>query len=217
MGQGTTLGIPAGGTPARTPPWTSRTGKAAGSPCHDGMTIVAKDMNRFTHRHLRWEFMAPPLFTTTERMLQSAHSPKGVYRAEKRRCRGSESLLSAPQPLCARFPVGPCICLVIPETGAKRATEDYCGFSNRAQRTSERNQTRNPCCLAGCKFQVVEVTTEPLMVVVLSPARTLPTLSSARAATVQIANVASVATMAFTFLTLTICRPITRAIQALAW
>jgi hypothetical protein len=153
---------------------------------------------------------------TTERILRG-HAPKGIYRAERLRRRGSKCLVSVPQPLRARFPVGPCICLVIPETGAKRATEDYCGFSNRAQRTSERNQTRNPCCLAGCKFQVVEVTTEPLMVVVLSPARTLPTLSSARAATVQIAIVASVATMAFTFLTLTICRPITRAIQALAW
>ncbi len=54
------LGDSRRGTPARTTPWDSGMGKAAGSPCSNGMTIVAKDMNSFTHKNLRREFLAPP-------------------------------------------------------------------------------------------------------------------------------------------------------------
>ena len=46
--------------------------------------------------------MASP---TTERILRG-HAPKGIYRAERLRRRGSKCLFSAPQPLCVRyFPV----------------------------------------------------------------------------------------------------------------
>ena len=40
--------IPGGGTPTPTTPWDSQTGMAVGSPCHGGVTTVAKNVNRFT-------------------------------------------------------------------------------------------------------------------------------------------------------------------------
>ena len=54
------VGIPGGGNArAHTPPGIPDRGKAAGSPCHDGVTIFAKAVKRFTHENLRWEFLAP--------------------------------------------------------------------------------------------------------------------------------------------------------------
>ena len=60
MGQGTALGIPGGGTPARTTPWDSGMGKVAGSPYPDRMSFVADDVNPFHHNYLRFEFLHPP-------------------------------------------------------------------------------------------------------------------------------------------------------------
>ena len=58
------VGIPGGGNArAHTPPGIPDRGKAAGSPCHDGVTIFAKAVKRFTHENLRWEFMAHHLRT----------------------------------------------------------------------------------------------------------------------------------------------------------